>query len=125
MGFDITKYDIYVNNKITNDYFKYLINSFYKSLTIFEGKDYKTKEIMQNSETSYTNYKLFIENFSYEIAGGYKLFGIKEFITLLVLIESMNEIKPDEHRKLRKLVFSCIDAIEKIQGGVVNGSDIL
>lgn len=115
LEYKIKKYSITLNPEIAEEYFKYLINSVYKSLTIFEGKDYKTRQVIFNNEVAIEKFRLFVQNFIYEVSGSYKLFNTKEFIILLSNLEEMLDVKANEHAKLRKLVFSCINTIESMR----------
>lgn len=110
------KYDISITKDLWVKYCDILIGQFYKIIPIYEGVDFKSKKILYNVEEAYEQYKKYIDNFIIEMQGGYYLFSKNEyFFKLLSYIESMSQLKINEHKKLKSIVFSCINIIKKMK----------
>ena len=114
--YEFKKYNLKIDPETADEYFKYLTNSLYKALTVFEGRDYKTRIVIYSKEDAHDNFMLYVQNFAYEISGSTKLFYTREFVTLLAYVEEMLWVSQDEHQKLRKLVFSSINIVEDMKG---------
>ena len=112
---EFKKYNLKIDPETADEYFRYLTNSLYKALTVFEGRDYKTRIVIYNKEDAHENFMLYVQNFAYEVSGSSKLFETREFITLLAYVEEMLSVTIEEHQKIRKLVFSSINIIEDIK----------
>jgi len=113
--YEFKKYNLKIDPETADEYFKYLTNSLYKALTVFEGRDYKTRIVIYSKEDAHDNFMLYVQNFAYEISGSTKLFYTREFVTLLAYVEEMLWVSQDEHQKLRKLVFSSINIVEDMK----------
>ena len=113
--YEFKKYNLKIDPETADEYFKYLTNSLYKALTVFEGRDYKTRIVIYSKEDAHDNFMLYVQNFAYEISGSTKLFYTREFVTLLAYVEEMLWVSLVEHQKLRKLVFSSINIVEDMK----------
>lgn len=116
------KYGLEISKSLLCRYYDDLIDAYFKSLNIFEGRDFKTKQIIYNSDVAYANYRKYVGNFIHEICGGYYLFEENTcFLKLLTSVESMLLIEEDEHSELKSIVFSCINTLKKMKEDVLNG----
>lgn len=109
------KLDIIIPKEIMLDYFKKLPNKIFKILPIYEGKDIYTNNINCDSITAYGNYQSYLDTFTIELSGASNIFPhTSKFIEILALIEGMKTIKEYEHKKVKKIVFKCINKCKLI-----------
>jgi hypothetical protein len=112
------KYNIDFSAKTLSSYFRKLTNGCFKILPLYDGLDVKTKEVIYSPEEAHEMYLKYLQNFIYEVCGGYILFNESEkFLTLLTSLESMMTIPVNEKGKLKPLVFSCINICKKLERG--------
>ena len=117
------KYNIEMPNELVVKYYDNLIKDFYKCLPIFEGCNFRNKEIIHSPEEAYKQYLKYVENFISEINGGYSLFDENvNFLRLLISLESMLLIEMNEHDKLESLVFKCINICNKLKEEIGDGT---
>jgi hypothetical protein len=115
------KYSLTFSPKTLSAYYKKLIDSYYILLPLYEGLDHKTKQVIYKSEKAHEMYLDYLGNFIHEICGGYMLFNESEhFLTLLTSLESMTTFGLNEKKKLKSLVFKCIDILKKLERGCQN-----
>ena len=114
-----------INNEITIDgkvlvvYHNRIKNRIFKSLAIFEGKDYKTKKVTMSVEDALYEFQKYTNNLVYEISGFRNLFKENDkYISLLALVVELHTKK--EHKDVKNIVFMCMgildDMIELIEG---------
>jgi hypothetical protein len=117
VGVRITnKYGIELSPKLLSQYFNKLIGDHYKILPLIEGRNFKTKEIVHTPEQAYKMFKEYLNNYVYEICGGYALFDNSEyFLTLLNNLEGMKKIQINEHAQLKSLVMKSINICKKLK----------
>jgi hypothetical protein len=97
-------------------YYKNLINSVFKLLPLYNGEQYKTKEIIYSSENAFKNYQIYLSNLLVEIYGNNQLFFQSDnSIKLISILKGMiQEIQPNEHKKVKRLTMECINICKKI-----------
>lgn len=96
-------------------YYKSLINSIYKILPLFEGSKYKSKEIIYSSEEAFKNYQIYLSNLLVELHGNSQFFYSETSVKLINILKGMiQQIKPEEHQKLKRLVMESINLCKKI-----------
>ena len=111
----ILRYGIEIPKQRILDYMEKLPGKFYKILPIYEGRDYKTKQITISQDKAYEAYQKYIQTFTLEVGGFYYLYPEDETIfELLSLLESMNRIEKDKHKELKTVVLKCIDKSKKM-----------
>jgi hypothetical protein len=96
-------------------YYKGLVNSIYKILPIYENKDYKTKQVL-NQNDGFKNFQIYLGNLLVEIYGNSQLFFCSEnSIKLISIIRGMiQEIHINEHQRVKRLIMDCINICKKI-----------
>lgn len=96
-------------------YYKKLINSLFKPLPIFEGKDNSGK-ITYDEETAFRNFQIYISNLLVEIHGNSQLFFCSDnSIKLASILKGMlSEIQIGEQPKVKRLIMQCINICKQI-----------
>ena len=113
------KYGMELSQEIFELYYDNLIGGFYKILPLFEGLDVKSKEVIHDKDKAYDQFQKYITNFIVEICGGYYMFENNvKFLKLVNILEGMQHIEYDEHKKLKSSVFNCISICNKLKEGV-------
>ncbi len=96
-------------------YYKGLINSIYKLLPVYEGRKYKTSGIYYSSEEAYKNYQIYLNNLLVEVYGNSQFLYSENSIKLANILRGMmQEIKIDEHDRVKRLTMECINICKKI-----------
>jgi len=110
-----TDYEVTISKEVISQYHDRLISLIFKSLTIFEGRDYKTKKVVMSKEEAISQFKDYSSNLILEISGCKQLFNKNpNFVSLLAnLVELHGQCN---HTQVRKLVFICIGIVEKMKG---------
>ena len=104
-----------ISNELLIQYYKSLINNYFKILPLFEGRDLQTKQIIYTQEQAYEMFQKYIQNFIIEVCGSNELFIVNvNSIKLLSLLRGMQEIQIGEHKKTKSVVMSCIDLCNKV-----------
>lgn len=116
------KYKLSFSKELLIDYYDNLLNDCFKLLPIYEGRDFKTKKIIYTPEEAHKNYIAYLSSFLNEICGGYYMFNNIYFLKLMTNLSGMMSIKINEHRKLKPLVFKCINLINKLKEEIDNDS---
>jgi hypothetical protein len=114
-----------VDDGLLVKYYQRLKNDLYKALTIHEGRDSKTKQVVFTREDAYDMYSKYMQNLCIQVSGvnGICLDNV-DSLTLLGIMLEMRGITIDEHSLLRTLVFKCINLREVIIKSIdVNGGD--
>jgi hypothetical protein len=108
---------INISNALLIEYYKNLIGNIYKILPIMEGKATNKKDIEYTPEIAYRNFQTYTSNLLVEMHGNISLFYSVNSIRIIVILRGiLNEIKIDDHKKLKSCVFQCIDLCQKIIG---------
>jgi len=120
MGYDDeykNNYKVTISKNVMIEYHNRLISSIFKALTLFEGKDYITKKINVSTEEALEQFQDYTNNLIFEVSGCKHLFyQNKEFISLLANMVELH--RKETHKEVKSLVFTCIDIVERMKGGL-------
>lgn len=90
------------SDKEIQEYKQFVINKLFAILGIFEDCD---------TINDYTGYTTYIKRLTREFNGLYNMFGIKDFLSIVSVLEGMQV--PIEHSEVKQLVFHCISLVKK------------
>ena len=105
-----------IPNEVLVKYYKRMINSFFKILPIYQGMDSKTKRVVYLPHVAYEQFQQYVSNLLVEIYGNSGLFFESEYSVQIVSILRgiLIDIKMDELKRLKPLVFQCISLCNKV-----------
>lgn len=108
---------IIISQSLLNEYVDTFINSTFKVLPVAEGRDIITKKVVYNKETAYEHFQNYLTTLINEVSGSYELFENNVYyLKFLNSLKGMKDIQINEHKKLKSLVFHCIDICKKLKG---------
>lgn len=105
-----------VQEELLLKYWNSLQGGLYKILPIYEGRDLFSKNVVFSQEDAYNHFQQYVSSLLVEIYGNSKLFfeTVHAVKIVSILRGILEEIKIDEHKKLRPLVFQCVNLCKKI-----------
>jgi hypothetical protein len=84
-------------------------------LPLYEGKKYKSSSVFYSQEEAYKNFQLYLSNLLVEIYGNSQFLCTDNSIKLANILRGMiQEIKIDEHDRVKRLTMECINICKKI-----------
>lgn len=96
-------------------YYKGLINSIFKLIPLYNGEEYKSRKIIYSSDEAFKNYQIYLSNIIVEMYGNSIFFTSDNSVKLLsIVIGMIQQIQPNEHKKIKRLTMECINLCKKI-----------
>ena len=109
------KYNLPIRRQCFEDYIELLINKIFKLLPLYEGLSL-TKEVVYTSEQAYKHFQMHLEEVIVEVTGNYYIYNNSpRFLQLLSILDGMRDIKLDEHKLVRTLVFKCTNICSELE----------
>lgn len=107
--------NIIIPNNLIIEYYNSLIGQVYRLMPLYEGKDWKTKEIIYDNAEAFNMFHKYVQNLIVEICGSNKIFIVNiDSIKILSKIRGLQDINEDEHSLLKSNVMTCINLCKKI-----------
>lgn len=111
----ITIYNSHIPDELVIQYYTKLIGKHYAILPIFEGLDYKTKDILYDPFTAYDMFQKYLDKLIIEICGSNSIFLVNvHSIELLSMLRGIKDIDIEDHAQVKASVMTCIDLCKKI-----------
>jgi len=95
---------VIISEEKLNEYYDRLINEIFKILGIYESCE-KTED--------FTKYISYLDKVIPQLKGTYDILGNVVFLSLTTTLIGMQDYELLTHKKVRSLVFHCIDMITK------------
>lgn len=102
MDFNIN--GITISEKEMDEYYDRVINELFKILGIYESCE---------KDKDFYRYVAYLEKLIPQLSGSYEIFGTTVFITLVSTLNGMLDYESLTHKKIKSLVFHCIDLVSK------------
>ena len=85
-------------------YCESLINKIFAILGIYEDCE---------NAGNFDTFSVYVDRVCLEIAGGYEVLGINNFLSLSNILAGIKESEELNHKKVKSIVFHCISIVKK------------
>lgn len=104
--------------KLYNNFLNELINQIFKILPIYE-------DCIKSKDKSLTPYLVHLDNVVTQILGANYFFYDNTFFSVATILKGLQEINSPSQKKVKSIVFCCIDKLSKLKRDEVEENVLL